>query len=70
VRDALIVSGLETGEVRDPDAFESAAFPGLRVKVEKAPWGKCERCWNHRPEVGTISGSPELCGRCAAAVRK
>jgi isoleucyl-tRNA synthetase len=50
--------------------YESAAYPGLRVAVEKAPWGKCERCWNHTPEVGTLAGTPELCARCAAAVGK
>ena len=70
VRDALIVSGLVAGDVRGPDAYVSEAFPGLRVRVEKAPWGKCERCWNHTPEVGTLPAAPELCGRCAHAVGK
>jgi isoleucyl-tRNA synthetase len=68
IRDVLIVSGLEVGEVAGAGAYESAAFPGLKAKVGKAPWGKCERCWNHTPAVGTIPGAPELCGRCAAAV--
>jgi isoleucyl-tRNA synthetase len=68
IRDVLIVSGLEVGEVEGPGVYESAAFPGLKAKVGKAPWGKCERCWNHTPAVGTIPGAPELCGRCAAAV--
>jgi isoleucyl-tRNA synthetase len=70
VRDVLIVSGLVAGEVRGPDAYGSEAFPGLRVRVEKAPWGKCERCWNHTPEVGTLPAAPDLCGRCAPAVGK
>jgi isoleucyl-tRNA synthetase len=70
VRDVLIVSGLAAGEVQGPESYESAAFPGLRVKVEKAPWGKCERCWNHTPEVGALPAAPDLCGRCAAAVGK
>jgi isoleucyl-tRNA synthetase len=68
IQDVLIVSGIEAGDVSGPQVYESAAFPGLKAKVEKAPWGKCERCWNHYPTVGTIPGAPELCGRCAEAV--
>jgi isoleucyl-tRNA synthetase len=70
IRDALIVSGIAVGEVTGPGMYESAAFPGLKVTVEKAPWEKCDRCWNHAPEVGTLAGAPELCARCAAAVGK
>ena len=40
IRDALIVSGIAVGEVTGPGIYESAAFPGLKVTVEKAPWGK------------------------------
>jgi isoleucyl-tRNA synthetase len=69
IRDALIVSGLTVGEVSGPDAYRSPAFPGLAVRVEKSPWRKCERCWNHTPEVGTVPATPELCGRCAATTR-
>jgi isoleucyl-tRNA synthetase len=68
IQDVLIVSGLIVGDVSGPGVYESAAFPGLKAKVEKAPWGKCERCWNHTPAVGTIPAAPELCERCAAAV--
>jgi isoleucyl-tRNA synthetase len=70
VRDALVVSELVAGPVSGPGTYESSAWPGLRVKVEKAPWAKCERCWNHRPEVGSLAAAPELCARCAAAVGK
>ncbi|HSL92930.1 MAG TPA: isoleucine--tRNA ligase, partial [Candidatus Limnocylindrales bacterium] len=68
IQDVLIVSGLAVGDVSGPGVYESAAFPGLKAKVEKAPWEKCERCWNHTPAVGTIPSAPELCSRCAAAV--
>jgi len=70
LREALAVSAVAVGDPSGAGVYESAAFPGLKIRVEKAPWGKCERCWNHAPEVGTISGAPDLCGRCAAAVRK
>ena len=29
---------------------------------------KCERCWQVLPEVGSISGHDDICGRCADAV--
>ena len=34
----------------------------IRVQASTAP--KCERCWHHRPEVGSNSGHPTICGRC------
>ena len=70
IRETLIVSDIQVGDLTGPDVYESAIFPGLKVKVEKAPWGKCERCWTHAPEVGTLANSPDLCGRCAAAIGK
>ena len=63
------MSGLEVGEDLGSDAYRSSAFPGLAARVEKAPWGKCERCWNHTPEVGTVPSAPELCDRCASTTR-
>ncbi len=69
IREVLIVSGLEVGEVSGPGVYESPAFPGLAVRVEKAPWEKCERCWNHTPDVGTVPSAPALCERCAATTR-
>ena len=69
IREVLIVSGLEVGEVSGPGVYESAVFPGLAVRVEKAPWEKCERCWNHTPDVGTVPSAPALCERCAATTR-
>ena len=68
VRETLIVSDIQTGDISGPDTYESEIFPGLKVKVEKAPWKKCERCWTLTKEVGTITDAPDLCVRCAAAV--
>ena len=63
------MSGLALGGVSGPDAHQSSAFPGFAARVEKAPWGKCERCWNHTPEVGTVPSAPGLCNRCGSATR-
>ena len=67
IRETLIVSGIAVDDVAGNDVYESAAYPGLAARVTKASWEKCERCWNHAPEVGSIDASPQLCGRCASA---
>ncbi len=68
IRDALGVSGVAEGEVSGGGVYRSEAYPGLAAKVDKAPWGKCERCWNHDPAVGSSLSAPALCGRCASAL--
>ncbi|MCL5966988.1 MAG: isoleucine--tRNA ligase [Deltaproteobacteria bacterium] len=70
IRDVLIVSGIEVGGTAGDGAYASEAYPGLTVRAGKAPWGKCERCWNHAPAVGAIPSAPELCDRCAAVVAR
>ena len=39
------------------------------VEISKTPHGRCERCWRHRPEVGSSAAHPVLCLRCEEAVR-
>jgi isoleucyl-tRNA synthetase len=34
----------------------------IRVQASTAP--KCERCWHHRPDVGSNPEHPTICGRC------
>ncbi|MGH7893650.1 MAG: isoleucine--tRNA ligase [Candidatus Binatia bacterium] len=46
---------------------EVRSAPALRVAVEKANGGKCERCWNVRP-LGARADHPTLCARCADVV--
>jgi isoleucyl-tRNA synthetase len=58
----LLVGGVD---LRDgADAPPSPVLPGLRVGVERAPGGKCARCWNTR-ELGTDARRPDVCSRCA-----
>jgi len=40
---------------------------GLRATIDKAPGGKCERCWNART-LGVWVEHPTLCERCAGVV--
>ena len=38
------------------------------ASVTKTPYGKCARCWRHRPTVGTSKAHPDLCDRCESVV--
>ncbi|MBW0000298.1 MAG: isoleucine--tRNA ligase [Verrucomicrobia bacterium] len=39
------------------------------VEVGRTPYRRCERCWRHRPTVGSDPDYPDLCDRCAEVVR-
>src|SRR4029450_12883598 len=45
----------------------SPLVPGLRVRIERAPGGRCERCWRTLP-LGDDARHPTLCTRCTAVV--
>ncbi|TAL26023.1 MAG: isoleucine--tRNA ligase [Nitrospirae bacterium] len=62
----FIVSGAEIRQAagKVESAYESEEVKGMSVVVERAEGGKCERCWNWSPAVGTFSDAPELCRRC------
>jgi isoleucyl-tRNA synthetase len=40
------------------------------ASVTKTPYGKCARCWRHRPTVGTSKAHPDLCDRCESVVSR
>ena len=68
--EATITSDLVLAEGPAPgNAFGLDEVPGVAVVVEPAAGSKCQRCWRLLPEVGTLSGAPDLCGRCADAVQ-
>ena len=50
---------------RSPKSRRKAAC-GSACRRRRAP--KCERCWHHRPEVGSNAEHPTLCGRCVENV--
>jgi isoleucyl-tRNA synthetase len=47
---------------------EEGAGEDLRVKVERAQGGKCERCWNYSERVGEFTRYPAACERCVVAL--
>ena len=50
------------------DAFTLPDAPDIGVRVSPAPGERCERCWRVLPEVGRVSGHPDLCRRCADVI--
>jgi isoleucyl-tRNA synthetase len=64
----FLVSAVETSTDKLADAFEGEFIPDLRIKVERAPGGKCQRCWNWSTRVGSYSDQPEICERCYKVV--
>jgi isoleucyl-tRNA synthetase len=43
---------------------EGAQEGGVWIRVQPATAPKCERCWHHRPDVGSNAGHATLCARC------
>ena len=44
------------------------ALTNGNADVTKTPAARCERCWRHRPEVGSSAAHPTLCLRCEQAL--
>ena len=40
----------------------------LIISAQASEAQKCERCWHHREEVGTIEAHPTLCHRCVTNI--
>jgi len=49
-------------------AAEIAKEGGVWVRVQASAVPKCERCWHHRPDVGSNAEHPTICGRCVENV--
>ena len=65
----FIVSQVELS--REPLAgSRQTEIPGLQVRIEKARGQKCARCWNYSERVGEDARYPEVCERCAEALKE
>ena len=51
------------------NAFTLPDANGIAVLPDRADGKKCERCWKVLPEVGADPVYPDICRRCADAVR-
>jgi isoleucyl-tRNA synthetase len=43
---------------------EIAKDGGVWIRAQASSAPKCERCWHHRPDVGSNADHPTICGRC------
>jgi len=68
LRFVLITSNVTivTGQAAD-NAIDTE-IDGLKVLVEASSGEKCDRCWHHREEVGTVEAHPLLCVRCVSNI--
>ncbi|MEX0605225.1 MAG: isoleucine--tRNA ligase [Marinobacter sp.] len=64
LRFVLITSEATVRPLSEAANAEATSHKGLQVKVVPSEHTKCERCWHHRPDVGTHASYPDLCGRC------
>jgi isoleucyl-tRNA synthetase len=60
---------LETVMIVSSAAVSAPSGESLRVSVSHADGHKCVRCWRWTKDVGAEPVHPELCGRCAEAVK-
>jgi isoleucyl-tRNA synthetase len=51
-----------------PEGAQKTDVEGLFVTVNASEAAKCDRCWHHVADVGTIEGHEEVCGRCVTNV--
>ena len=60
----MIVSKVELADNIEGDCYCSEVISGLKVKAEKSPGEKCERCWCYSEDLGKDKEHPYICPRC------
>ncbi|MFO1493973.1 MAG: isoleucine--tRNA ligase [Lysobacterales bacterium] len=72
LRFLLLVSEVQVHVGNAPEGAMLLTVDGaqaaLIARVSDEP--KCARCWQRRPDVGSIADHPELCGRCVENVEE
>jgi isoleucyl-tRNA synthetase len=69
LRFVLLTSKAEVKPLSEkPDAAQATDIEGLFVDVKASEAEKCDRCWHHVADVGTIEGHEKICGRCVSNV--
>jgi isoleucyl-tRNA synthetase len=63
LRFLFITSGAEVRSVADRP-FDALGVENVWVRAVPVTDAKCVRCWQRRPDIGTVAAHPELCGRC------
>ncbi|MFN2257913.1 MAG: isoleucine--tRNA ligase [Desulfuromonadaceae bacterium] len=65
----FIVSATQLGAA-GAGAHVAEKLGGIKVKVEKAPGEKCERCWNYSTTIGDYSNHPHICSSCFTSLKE
>ena len=69
LRFVLLTSKAEVKPLNEKsDAAQATDIEGLFVEVKASEAEKCDRCWHHVADVGTIAGHEKICGRCVSNV--
>lgn len=69
LRFVLLTSKAEVKAICDKTATAVATeVDGLWIEVNASAAPKCDRCWHHSDDVGTITGHETICGRCVTNV--
>ena len=58
----------DLGEVLAVASVEVTHGPEVSAQVDRTGEAQCQRCWRHRPDVGSAADRPDLCGRCASVL--
>lgn len=66
LRFVMLTSEVHLAPLADAANAESTELEGLKVAVSASGHAKCERCWHHRADVGSVAEHPDLCGRCVS----
>ena len=61
----FIASEVTLAPAKPEGATTGIINQALWIKVVKAPYQKCQRCWNYRPSVGKDTKHADVCQRCA-----
>ncbi len=64
----FIVSEADLTDGEGP-GWAGTEMPGVTIEVAPSALPKCPRCWTHSASVGSNKEYPELCARCAGAMR-
>ncbi|WP_394129751.1 isoleucine--tRNA ligase [Shewanella maritima] len=68
LRFVLLTSKATVAELSQAENAIDTEIEGLKLSVVKTEAQKCERCWHHREDVGTIAAHETLCGRCVTNI--
>lgn len=69
LRFVLIVSRATVEDLQAaPEQAAATELNNLKLVVRASQYSKCERCWHHREDVGSVAAHPTLCVRCVENV--